>query len=917
MPLVTGARLGPYEIIAPLGQGGMGEVYRARDPRLGRDVAVKVLPSELAADSDRLRRFEQEARAAAGLNSAFILAVYDIGTDLSSGSPTPYIVSELLDGETLASRLTAGPLPVRKAVEYAVQIAKGLAAAHEKGIVHRDLKPANLFVTDDGRTKILDFGLAKLVERDEVQAGASVMPTIAPDTMPGMVLGTLGYMAPEQVRGKPADHRSDIFAVGVVLYEMLSGTRAFRGETTADTMTAILKEDPPDLPVAERHIPPALARIVDRCLEKNPASRFQSAGDLAFALEGVSSTSGPQTATALAEPARPARSGLWGRIAILAITTLVGALVTAAFFYLPRRPPEPLRTLRLSITLPDGWQLALAGRQGTPTSLVISPDGRRLAMVAHRADGRDTILLRALDSATAQPLPGTEGVSSMFWSPDSRFLGFIADNKLKKIDVVGGPPTTLCDALSPGGGGTWSRNGTIVFSTFEPGRNAFTLKKVADSGGVPSDAMPPGDGSRFRPSFLPDGQHLLYAGGVSGPAEPVVSIFVGTLDSTSQVELLKSGSTNVQYTQDHLLFLRDATLMAQPFDPMQRTTTGEMVPVADQIQRQGVQPPYGVFSASTDGVLVYQTGAAQAGGSQLTWIDRKGQPLVAIGDRANYLGLSLSRDGSKAATVVGADLWITDIARGVRTRFTFDTTPDIFPVWSPDGSRVAWGAARKNRLDIYQKASNGSGDEEVLLASDVSKIPTDWSPDGRFLLYMTGTGNPDLWVLPLFGEPKPFPLLATPFFEVLGRFSPDGRWIAYQSNESGQEEVYVMPFAGTQQAASAAQGTNTAAGKWQVSTGGGAAPVWRRDGKEIFYISPNTGTGMAASVDGSGPAFSVGRVESVFSVRLALTGQQAGPQFGVAPDGQRFLVNLAEDIRREATPQPVTVVINWTAALRK
>ncbi len=635
MPLTDGTRIGPYEILNAIGAGGMGEVYRARDPRLGRDVAIKVLPSALAADPDRLRRFEQEARAAAALNNAFILAVYDIGTDLSSGSPTPYIVSELLDGETLASRLTAGPLPVRKAVEYAAQIAQGLAAAHEKGIVHRDLKPANLFVTAGGRTKILDFGLAKLVERDEAQVGASVMPTIAPDTMPGMVLGTLGYMSPEQVRGKPADHRSDIFAVGVVLYEMLSGTRAFRGETTADTMTAILKEDPPDLPVAERHIPPALARIVDRCLEKNPASRFQSAGDLAFALEGVSSTSGPQTATTLAEPVRPARSGLWWRIAILATTTLLGALATAAFFVLPRRSPEQPRTLRLSITLPEGWQLSLAGRQGTPTSLVISPDGRRLAMVARRADGRDTILIRALDSITAQPLPGTEGVSSAFWSPDSRFLGFFADNKLKKIDVAGGPPTTLCDALSPGGGGTWSRNGTIVFSTFEPRRNNFKLKKVADSGGVPSDAMPPGDGSRFRPSFLPDGQHLLYADGRSGPAEPMISIFVGSLDSTSEIELLKSGSTNVQYTQDHLLFLRDATLMAQPFDPTQLKTTGEMVPVVDQVQRQGVQPPYGVFSASTDGVLVYQTGAAQAGGSQLTWIDRKGQPLGPIGDRAN------------------------------------------------------------------------------------------------------------------------------------------------------------------------------------------------------------------------------------------------------------------------------------------
>jgi serine/threonine protein kinase len=454
----------------------MGEVYRAHDSRLGRDVALKVLPSELSADPERLRRFEQEARATAALNNSFILAVYDIGTDVSSGSPTPYIVSEMLDGETLASRLTAGPLPVRKAVDYAVQIAQGLAAAHEKGIVHRDLKPANLFVTADGRMKILDFGLAKLVEREGAQAGVSVAPTIAPDTMPGVVLGTVGYMSPEQVRGKPADHRSDIFALGVVLYEMLSGRRAFRGETTADTMTAILKEDPPDLPVAERHIPPALARIVDRCLQKNPASRFQSAGDLAFALDAVSSPSDAHTASPHAEPVGRARGGLWWTIATLTLTAAIAALATAAFFSFTRRLPEQPRTMRLSIALAEGWQLSLPALQGTSTTLVISPDGRRLAMVARRADGRNTILIRPLDSITAQPLPGTEGVSSMFWSPDSRSLGFIADNKLKKIDVTGGPPTTLCDAQSPGGGGTWSRNGTIVFSTLDPNRNGFTLK---------------------------------------------------------------------------------------------------------------------------------------------------------------------------------------------------------------------------------------------------------------------------------------------------------------------------------------------------------------------------------------------------------------------------------------------------------
>ena len=918
MALTAGSRIGPYEIVGAIGAGGMGEVYRARDPRLGRDVAIKVLPSGLATDADRLRRFEQEARSAAGLNNAHILAVYDIGTDVSSGSPTPYIVSELLDGETLADRLKTGPLPVRKALDFGVQIAHGLAAAHEKGIVHRDLKPANLFVTSDGSAKILDFGLAKLVERGDAPAGASLVPTVAPDTLPGVVLGTVGYMSPEQVRGQQSDHRSDIFALGVVLYEMLSGRRAFSGQTTADTMTAILKEDPPDLPVAERHIPPALARIVDRCLEKNPANRFQSAGDLAFALDSLSSQSGAQTVATPTVALPRARGGLAWTVAAAATTALVVALALAGYLYASRRPPEAPRTARLSISLPEGWQLSLAGRQGTPTSLVMSPDGRRVAMVARRADGKDTILIRPLDSLTAQPLPGTEGVSSMFWSPDSRFVGFIADDKLKKIDVSGGPPTTLCEARSPGGGGTWSRNGTIVFSTLEPSRNAFTLKKVAESGGVPNDAVPPANDSQIRPSFLPDGQHFLFTGLSSAAAAgPTISAYIGSLDSSSRIELLKSGSTNVQYAQGHLLFLRDATLMAQPFDPVQLKTTGDIFPVADQIQRQGVQPPYGVFSASTDGVLVYQTGAMLAGGSQLTWIDRKGQPLNSIGDRAPYLGLSLSPDGSRAAVVVGADLWIMDLVRGVRTRFTFDPALDGFPVWSPDGSRIAWASARKGLVfDLFQKASNGTGVEEVLLANDVPKTPTDWSRDGRFILFTTGANNPDLWVLPLFGERKPFPVVATPFTEVFGAFSPDGRWVAYQSNESGIEEVYVIPFTGAPIDGGGAGG-RVAGGKWQVSAGGGIAPMWRRDGKELFYFAINTGMAMAASVDGQGEAFSVGDVNPVFPVRLALGGQQAGPAYQVAPDGQRFLVARTEDIRRDAAPQPITVVLNWTAGIRK
>jgi len=683
MPLTSGSPLGPYEITALLGSGGMGEVYRARDPRLGRDVAIKILPSGLSADPDRLHRFEQEARAAAALNHPNILAVYDIGQQpsIGSGQAAPYIVSELLQGETLRSRLAsvrveresanagervgvgvgAGSpravkkdgeaLPVRRALEYAIQIAHGLAAAHEKGIVHRDLKPENLFVTSDGRVKILDFGLAKLTQAEPDLAGVSELPTTPPDTLPGLVLGTVGYMSPEQVRGLAADHRSDIFAFGAILYEMLSGQRAFRRETTAETMTAILKEDPPDLPLAERHIPPALERIVDRCVEKTPDSRFQSTKDLGFALEALSSYSEAAGSVAVAA----GRKGLlrsarlaWGVAAAVSVAAL--ALGAGRYF---QRPPVDTRAYRSTI-LPPPDTVTTFDQIGFPgATLALSPNGRRLAFLARGTDGQRRLWVRLLEGLSAQPLAGTEGVSAPFWSPDSQFLAFFAGGQLKKIDAAGGPPVVLGDAPAaiadgPGGSGAWNRDGLIIFAATAAAR----VQRVSASGGAPSpvttlDAQQ-GESFHVWPFFLPDGRHFLYLaiGNKTGGAIAPNGIYVASLD-TGDRQLLLPGGSNAQYAQGHLLFLREQTLMAQPFDLDRLELAGEAVPIAQQVFIGSGQEGIGAFSVSETGALAYQTGLSGEVRSQLTWFDRSGKQIGVLGDQADYGDVQLSPDGTQ------------------------------------------------------------------------------------------------------------------------------------------------------------------------------------------------------------------------------------------------------------------------------
>jgi Tol biopolymer transport system component len=859
------ASLGPYEILDLLGAGGMGQVYRARDPRLGRVVAVKILPSSFSADAKRLRRFEQEARAAGMLNHPNVLAIYDVGTHEGS----PYLVSELLEGETLRARLEAGPIPLSKVFDYAVQIAMGLAAAHEKSIVHRDLKPENLFLTRDGRVKILDFGLAKLTSPEK--ESRTDAPTVARDTDPGVVMGTVGYMSPEQVRGEDADPRSDLFAVGAIVYEMLTGRRAFHRDTKVATMNAILSEDPPESSNAN----PALARLVRRCLEKRPEERFQSARDLAFALEALSGSSG----ASVVQPALTRR--IRERYAWLLAGALGIGVLALGIAHL--RGPEPdRRTYRLSVVLPEG---ALFDSEG---GFALSPDGRHLVFAAGDASGKRLLYLRPLDSLEARGLPGTDGASFPFWSPDSRFVGFFAMGKLKKIDITGGPPQALCDSSSIVGG-TWNQNGVILFAQDYNG----PLYRVLDSGGkaAPVTTLDPSrqeSGHRW-PQFLPDGNHFLHLSQSASPDH--TGIYVRSLDSNESRRLVDVFSSPA-YFAPYLLYVRGETLLAHRLDFVRLELTGEPFPVVEGV---GSTLSKAHFSVSESGVLAYHAHTTEDG--LPVWFDRQGNRLGAIGPPAGYAGLTLSPDEQRVAidrtvSPTAPDIWLIELSQGTASRFTSNSAYDFTPVWSPDGTRIVFASNRTagGGTDLFQKESSGAGEEELLLRTGATNDPTDWSADGKFILYVArqpGTSS-DLWALPLEEDRTPIVLLQTPFLEEGARLSPDGRWLAYTSNESGRQEVYVRPFL-------------RPGGGRLISTGGGWQPRWRRaDGKELFYLSPERRI-MAVSVQSDSSRFEASTPRELFDEPVS------DGTYDISRDGQRFLINT---ILPEAS-SPIQIVVNW------
>jgi serine/threonine protein kinase/WD40 repeat protein len=887
MPLPPGSHVGPYTIATPLGAGGMGEVYRARDSRLGRDVAVKVLPSSSSADADRLQRFEQEARAAAALNHPNILALYDIGRSDAG----PYLVTELLDGETLRATLEGGALAPRKAIELAVQIARGLAAAHDKGIVHRDLKPDNVFITSDGHAKILDFGLAKLVEPETALPGGSMLTTAAPGTTPGVVLGTVGYMAPEQVRGHSADHRADVFAFGAVLYEMLSGHRAFRRETSAETMTAILKEQPAELSPSIG-LPLALQRVVNRCLEKNPVARFQSAGDLAFALDALSGSSvSAATGAAIVRQRSP-------RLPWIAAAVVVLALAAVATWIYSRPTGRDERLIQFTFSLPAEWTIELPPGSALPLS--VSPDGRSIVVRALHRGGTTSLWIRRLDEAEARELTGTGGVEAHFWSPDSSSLAFTAGGKLQRLDLTGGPPTLLAeapDALS----GAWSPAGVIIVGSYRG------IQQVSASGGKLTTILPLAENEVFHtaPHFLSDGRRYMYVVGVGtairgGGARRVA---LATLGTTDRKVLFDSNEfvTPIGMARGHLLFVRGNSVMAQPFDEARGAPIGDPVPIVSRV-RLLADRPYGVAGASTGGVLAY-VAETTVPSHQLAWFDRSGKQTVALDEKANYSNVELSRDGKSAVLAIldpskrTRDIWTLDLLRGIRTRLTFDAGEERSAVWSQDESRVIFNAQRTGvERDLFIKNANGTGGESTVLADGLSKDPMSVSPDGRLLLYRVSTSNRnDIWVQPLDGSSKPYPFLAEVHDENYGRFSPDGTWVAYTADESGQSQVYVVPFPGK-------------SGKWQVSSAGGSYPRWRGDGRELLYLT-NDGKMMSVAVDTTTGAFRAEAPRLLFQAPVAV---QPGYQYGVTRDGQRFLINTTV-----AAPVPVTVVSDWTAGLKK
>jgi serine/threonine protein kinase/Tol biopolymer transport system component len=866
----------------------MGEVYQGRDTQLGRDVAVKVLPTTVSTDPDRLRRFEQEACAASALNHPNILVVHDIGAH----DGTTYVVSELLEGETLRKRIAGTPLAQRRAIDYALQIANGLAAAHEKGIIHRDLKPDNIFITNDGRVKILDFGLAKLTQLDGDQVRTDV-PTRRVDTDPGVVMGTVGYMSPEQLKGRPVDQRSDIFSFGTILYEMLSGRRAFHGESAAEAMSAILKEDPPELSDSNKNISPALERIVNHCLEKNPEGRFHSARDVAFALETLSGSSSNSTQTiampAVATQRWRRRELILATLATVAVLSAIGLAIALGFSSF-RRPTTDTRILRAFINPPEKTGFG---------SFALSPDGLRLAFVALDVSGKSLLWVRQLDSFSAQPLAGTEEAAFPFWSPDNRFIGFFAGGKLKRIEATGGPVRTLCTAAVPRGG-SWSAEGVIIF---EPTPND-PLYRVSAEGGEATPlttlATSRHEASHRWPHFLPDGRHFLFSV-FGGPQSQ--GIYLSSIDAKDSRRLVDARESSAVYAEPgFLLFRRETTLVAQAFDAQKLQVSGEPIPIAEQVGFEATTLQT-YFSVSQTGVLVFSTGGA--GKTQLTWIDRSGKEVGLIGPPSNYIRPSLSPDGKRIAVdgpdpQGNRDVSLIDLG-GNLTRFTFDPGTDLFPVWSPDGSRIVFSSDRDGPRNLYQKNGTGAGKEELLLKTDTNKIPMDWSADGKYILFTVNDPKTkiDLWVLPLFGDQKPIPWLQTEANERLARFSPDGRWIAYVSDESGVNEIYVQSFP-------------TAGGKWQVSTNGGYFPAWRHNGKELFYVSSDKKM-MAVEIKGEGANFERGVPKALFDVRIPSFNTPQS-QYGVTADGQKFIVAAPVG---ETTSIPIDVVWNWTAALKR
>jgi serine/threonine protein kinase/Tol biopolymer transport system component len=896
MAIPAGTRLGPYEILSAIGAGGMGEVYKARDTRLDRTVAIKVLPAHLADKPELRERFEREARSIASINHPHICVLHDVGHQ----DGTDFLVMEYVEGETLATRLLKGPVPLEQVLRYAIEITDALDKAHRKGVTHRDIKPGNIMLTKNG-AKLLDFGLAKL-KQETTPAAAPVaqLPTISKNpTVEGTILGTLQYMAPEQVEGKidEIDGRTDIFSFGAVVYEMTTGKRAFEGKSPASVMAKILEVDPPPISSLQPMTPSALDRIVKKCLAKEPDDRWQTAKDLADELKWIAEGG----SRAGVPPPVESKGELWQSVAWGSVAIAIAMTALAASVLYLRRAPTEVRSVRFTVGPPEK-----ATFDPSPNVVSVSPDGTRLALVAVDSSGKQLIWVRAVDSLAAQPVLETDGASQPFWSPDGQFIayGVLEQRKLKKIAVGGGPSQTVTDQY---GMGTWNREGVILFGP--TGTTSLNMiQRVSAAGGTPAPVttLDPSRHEDFHawPCFLPDGKHFLYFAHSANPEDS--AIYLGSLDSKNTKLLLNASSFVLYSPPGYLLFVREGTLMAQPFDADRLALTGDAFPIAEDVQFNSANGR-AAFSVSENGVLAYRTGGALGG--QGVWMDLASKEMTEFGEIPGLAStnphFSLAPDEKRVAidmtTVQGRDLWLLDLARGTPSRFSLGLlSPGM--VWSPDGNSLTFVARRAGVTGLYQKLSNGAGQDELLLsATDVE--PADRSQDGRFLLYQKNDPKTkwDLWVLPLFGDRKPKPFLQTEFDESQGQFSPDGRWVAYASDESGRPEVYVQPFPGP-------------GPKIPISTTGGMQPKWRHDGKELFYRVDGTGKLMSVEIRANGQ-FQTG-VPQLLSAKMSLAnhGMTTGDHYAVSADGKRVFTFKSS---QEGSASPVTVVLNWTAGLKR
>ena len=906
MTLAPGTRLGPYEILAPLGAGGMGEVYRARDTRLDRTVAVKVLPSHLAASPELRQRFEREARAVSALNHPHICTLHDVGHQ----DGVDFLVMELIEGETLAQRLEKGPLPTDQLLRCGIEIADALDKAHRSGIVHRDLKPGNVMLTRSG-AKLMDFGLARgtgAEGRSRPGSGPinlSQSPTMgSPLTAEGTLVGTFQYMAPEQLEGKEADARTDLFAFGAVLYEMATGKKAFEGKSQASLISAIMSSQPPPTTTVAPLTPPAVDRLVRECLAKDPEERIQSAHDVRLQLEWIRDA-GSQAGVPVGHPpeaGRAARRRSRERLAWIAALSLVTLGAVAAVLLARRSGPGPT-TIHASLLPPVG--VGFSSSTTNPLPLAVSPDGSRVAFCARKGEGPDQLWVRSLDSPDARPLAGTENAQGPFFSPDGRSVGFFANGKLKRVDVTGGPVITLADALDPRAG-TWGRDGVILYT---PGSEGPVFR-VSAEGGPAAEATvldsTLGESTHRYPVFLPDGRQFLYlarrAGAGSGEEPAIHAAVLGSPKRTRVVGV----ASNVAYASGHLLYVRGGILVAQPFDSGRLATTGPAVPLVDDL-RWDERFSRGVFAASRNGVLAFMTGKAQTR-TQLLWLDRSGRKLERVGEPSDYTyggTPAISPDGGRAAMTIlnpdrgFSDVWIVELATGRRRRLTVDEFDHPGCAWSHDGKRVAVNVFQKGRPSVVLRTADGPGADTVISRPVSGWLwPTSASPDGRFILFSDdrGRGGSDILAAPVSGENPPIPVATGPGNEQAGQFSRDGRLVAYTSNESGRDEVYVVTFP-------------EPGGKWQVSQDGGTEPRWSHDGRELFYVDRENRI-VSVEVPRAAGGFETGATRPLFQFH----GVSNFWRYDVSPDGTRFLVTAPLE---DEAPSPVTLMTNWTARLRK